>query len=72
MYLYYYFLNFYCYSITVICLFSPSLHPTPDEPTNVLTTLHRAYESPRVGLVKMQLLIQQVWGRARILHSQHA
>ena len=21
--------NFYCYSITVVCLFSPSLHPTP-------------------------------------------
>ena len=25
----YLFLNFYCYSITVVCLFSPSLHPTP-------------------------------------------
>ena len=24
-------LNFYCYSITVVCLFSPSLHPTPAE-----------------------------------------
>ena len=24
--------NFYCYSITVVCLFSPSLHPTPAEP----------------------------------------
>ena len=23
-----FFFNFYCYSITVICLFSPSLHPT--------------------------------------------
>ena len=26
-------LNFYCYSITVVCLFSPSLHPTPAELT---------------------------------------
>ena len=24
----------YCYSITVVCLFSPSLHPTPAEPTS--------------------------------------
>ena len=23
-----FFLNFYCYSITVVCLFSPSLHPS--------------------------------------------
>ena len=30
------FLNFYCYSITVVCLFSPSLHPTPAEPTSLL------------------------------------
>ena len=28
-------LNFYCYSITVLCLFSPSLHPTPAEPTSL-------------------------------------
>ena len=27
------FFNFNCYSITVVCLFSPSLHPTPAEPT---------------------------------------
>ena len=27
--LFIYFFNFYCYSITVVCLFSPSLHPTP-------------------------------------------
>ena len=27
--------NFYCYSITVLCLFSPSLHPTPAEPTSL-------------------------------------
>ena len=26
---------FYCYSITVVCLFSPSLHPTPGEPTSL-------------------------------------
>ena len=26
--------NFYCYSIIVVCLFSPSLHPTPGEPTS--------------------------------------
>ena len=28
-----FFFNFYCYSITVVCLFSPSLHPTPADPT---------------------------------------
>ena len=28
-------LNFYCYSITVVCLFSPSLHPTTSEPTSL-------------------------------------
>ena len=32
-------LIFYCYSITVLCLFSPSLHPTPAEPTS-LPQLH--------------------------------
>ena len=26
---------FYCYSITVVCLFSPSLHPTPVEPPSL-------------------------------------
>ena len=31
----YIFFNFYCYSITVVCLFSPSLHPTPAEPTSL-------------------------------------
>ena len=25
----------YCYSITVVCLFSPSLHPTPAEPSSL-------------------------------------
>ena len=25
---------FYCYSITVVCIFSPSLHPTPAKPTS--------------------------------------
>ena len=29
-----YFLNFYCYSIIVVCLFSPSLHTTPAKPTS--------------------------------------
>ena len=33
--LFFFFLNFYCYSITVVCLFSPSLHPTPAEPTSL-------------------------------------
>ena len=28
-------LIFYCYSITVVCLFSPSLHPTPAEPPSL-------------------------------------
>ena len=27
--------NFYCYSITVVCMFSPSLHPTPANPTSL-------------------------------------
>ena len=31
-----YLLNFYCYSVTIICLFSPSLHPTPAKPTSLL------------------------------------
>ena len=30
-----FFFNFYCYSITVVCLFSPSLHPTPAKPTSL-------------------------------------
>ena len=30
-----FFFNFYCYSITVVCLFSPSLPPTPSEPTSL-------------------------------------
>ena len=29
----------YCYSITIACIFSPSLHPTPAEPTS-LSRLH--------------------------------
>ena len=33
-FLYIYFFNFHFYSITVVCLFSPSLHPTPAEPTS--------------------------------------
>ena len=35
----YAFFFFNCYSITVVCLFSPSLHPTPGEPTS-LSHLH--------------------------------
>ena len=31
----FFFFNFYCYSITVVCLFSLSLHPTPAEPTSL-------------------------------------
>ena len=31
MFYFFIFLNFYCYSITVVCLFSQSLHPTPAE-----------------------------------------
>ena len=31
------FFNFYCYSITVLCLFYPSFHPTPAEPTSLPT-----------------------------------
>ena len=29
------FKNFYCYSVTVVCIFSPSLHPTPTNPTSL-------------------------------------
>ena len=35
MYTIFFFFNFYCYSITVVCLFSPSLHITPAEPTSL-------------------------------------
>ena len=31
----FFFFNFYHYSIIVVCLFSPSLHPTPAEPTSL-------------------------------------
>ena len=31
-----FFKKIYCYSITVVCLFSPSLHPTPAKPTSLL------------------------------------
>ena len=30
-----FFCFFYCYSITVVCIFSPSLHPTPDKPPSL-------------------------------------
>ena len=29
------FKKFYCDSITVVCIFSPALHPTPAEPTSL-------------------------------------
>ena len=35
----FFFFNFYCYSVTVVCIFSPSLHPTPTKPT-FLPNLH--------------------------------
>ena len=35
---FYFFKNFYCYSITVVCPLSPSLHPTPAEPTSLPTS----------------------------------
>ena len=31
----FFFFNFYCYLITVVWLFSPSLHPTPASPTSL-------------------------------------
>ena len=34
-----FFFNFYCHSITVVCIFSPSFLPTPAEPTS-LPCLH--------------------------------
>ena len=30
-----FFKNFYCYSVIVVCLFSPSLHPTQAKPTSL-------------------------------------
>ena len=30
------FKNFYCYSVTVVCLFSQPIHPTPAEPISLL------------------------------------
>ena len=27
--------NFYCYLVTVVCIFSPSLHPIPAKPTSL-------------------------------------
>ena len=36
---FFFFKNFYCYSITVIWIFSPSLHPTPAKPIS-LPRLH--------------------------------
>ena len=35
LFFFFFFFNFYCYSITVVCLFSPSLHPTPAKPTSL-------------------------------------
>ena len=32
---FFFILILYCYSITVVCLFSPSLHPTPAEPPSL-------------------------------------
>ena len=29
------FILFYFYSVTIVCIFSPSLHPTPDSPTSL-------------------------------------
>ena len=34
-FLFFSFFNFYCYSITVVCILSPSLHPTPAKPTSL-------------------------------------
>ena len=30
-----FFFNFYCYSVTLVCIFSPSLDPTPANPTSL-------------------------------------
>ena len=43
-FLFFFFFNFYCYSITVVCLFSPSLHPTS---TLVLIKCHTRPQSGR-------------------------
>ena len=40
--------NFYCYSITVVCLFSPSLHPTPAEHTTLPHLHHPPWFCPCV------------------------
>ena len=31
----FFFFNFYCSSITIVCIFSPSLHSTPAKPTSL-------------------------------------
>ena len=43
-----FFFNFYCYSITVLWLFSPSLHPTPEEPTSLPHLHHPPWFGPGV------------------------
>ena len=43
------FINFYCYSITLVCIFSQSLHPTPAEPTTLsLDFVHVSFIVVRV------------------------
>ena len=44
----YFLKEFYCYSITVVCLFSPPLHPTPAEPTSLLHLHHPPWFCPCV------------------------
>ena len=46
--------NFYCYSITVVCLPSPSLHPTPAEPTS----LPHLHPPPIPSMCPSQQLLQ--------------
>ena len=36
VFFFFFILILYCYSITVVCLFSPSLHPTPAKPPSLL------------------------------------
>ena len=53
----YFLKKFYCYSITVVCLFSPSLHPTPAEPTSLpliyffSVTLYHFFPLPLIPLL---------------------
>ena len=50
-----FFFNFYCYSITVVCIFSPSLHPTPAKPTS-LPHLHTPLDFVHLSFIVVPVI----------------